>query len=169
MASSENLDQVGFEIFRQGKVKRLTPSQFVVKTESGIGSFLVQLDNSNWNCDCDPTLDDCPHRYAAKMCASTMRPLDNQTETANIKCRYCGSLDISACGFRYNAYGISKRYRCNECLRKFSIKYLDRANTGQPPSEMIWLLAEIGMILNKLENLIENLSRSMLHIPSSAK
>lgn len=36
------------------------------------------------------------------------------------------------------------------------------------PSEMIWLLAEIGMVLTKLENLIEASSRLTLDIPSTA-
>ena len=160
LTDPNSLTQVGFDFYRDGKVKRLSPTQFMVKTETGVGSFLVQLEGNIWTCDCNPTLNDCSHRYAAKISASTMRPLDNQTNEVNIKCRYCGSVDISACGFRYNAYGISKRYRCNECLRKFSIKYLGHSDRSQPPSEVIWLLAEIGMILTKLEDLIETASRA---------
>ncbi len=74
---------------------------------------------------------------------------------AFLVCRHCGSPDVSRCGFRYNAYGISRRLRCNECLRKFSVKYTDSNETS--PSEMTWLLAEIGMVLTKLEELIERI------------
>ena len=72
---------------------------------------------------------------------------------------------LARCGFRYNAYGISQRYRCNECLRKFSVKHIDRQNAKKTPSETIWLLAEIGMVLTKIENLIEKASSNLVGNP----
>ena len=155
------LQQEGFAIYRANKVKRLSPTQFLVKTEAGIGSFLVELRNGQWNCDCDLGLDDCQHRYAARLSANVARLVPDETEESKLKCRYCGSLDVSRCGFRYNAYGISRRYRCNECQRKFSIKYSDGSYSGRVPSESIWLLSEIGMILTKLEDLIERAGSSL--------
>jgi hypothetical protein len=81
-----------------------------------------------------------------------------EEDEPQLRCRYCGTPDISSCGYRYNAYGIRKRYRCNECLRKFSVRYVERKHQGGPPSEIIWVLSEVGMILNKLEALMERLS-----------
>jgi hypothetical protein len=40
-------------------------------------------------------------------------------------------------------------------MRKFSLKYTDAAFASRLPSEMTWLIAEIGMVLNKLEDLME--------------
>jgi len=40
-------------------------------------------------------------------------------------------------------------------MRKFSLKYSDAAFASRLPSEMTWLIAEIGMVLNKLEDLME--------------
>ncbi len=97
----------------------------------------------------------CKHRYAVRLTAVSLRVQEPADDTSLV-CRYCGSPDVSRCGFRYNAYGISRRLRCNECLRKFSIKYTNSADKS--PSELTWLLAEIGMVLTKLEELIERAS-----------
>ncbi len=149
------LTQEGFSLYRAGKVKRLTPTQFLVKTENGIGSFLVDMLEGRWECECG-NAEDCSHRHAAQL-AATATSL-RQPEDLNLKCRYCGSSDISGCGYRYNAYGISKRIRCNECYRKFSIKQSTSSGFDRLPSETVWLLSEIGMVLNKLELLIEKCS-----------
>lgn len=148
--------QEGFSLYRANKVRRLNPTQFLVKTENEVGSFLVEVLGGDWKCECG-NAEDCAHRHAAQLTATAMT-LITQPEDLNSKCRYCGSSDISGCGYRYNTYGISKRVRCNECHRKFSIKQPDRAGFKRLPSETVWLLSEIGMILNKLENLIEKIS-----------
>jgi hypothetical protein len=44
-------------------------------------------------------------------------------------------------------------------MRKFSLKYTDAAFTTRLPSEMTWILAEIGMVLNKLEDLMEGFAK----------
>lgn len=60
---------------------------------------------------------------------------------------------------------VSRRLRCNEFLRKFSVKYTD--SFQREPSEVTWLLAEIGMVLGKLEDLIDRLSTTgFLHSAS---
>jgi hypothetical protein len=148
----------GFEIYRASKVTRLGPNQFLVRTDSGVGSFFVERVDGGWKCDCGPGLSYCAHRHAARLCAAgSTVPLNDDAPEA--KCRYCGSMDVSRCGFRYNSYGIARRYRCNECMRKFSLKYTDAAFTSRLPSEMMWLLAEIGMVLNKLEDLMEGFAK----------
>ena len=146
------LTQEGFSLYRAGRVRRLTPTQYLVKAEQGTGSFLVEFLEGDWKCECG-NAGDCSHRHAAQLAATTA----NLTvpEELNLKCRHCGSLDISGTGYRYNAYGISKRIRCNECHRKFSIKQSNSSGFNRLPSETVWLLSEIGMVLNKLELLIE--------------
>jgi|SRR5208337_3105436 len=149
---NSQLTQEGFSLYRAGKVRRLTPTQFLVKTEQGTGSFLVEFLEGGWKCECG-IAEDCSHRHAAQLAATTATL--TVPEDLNLKCRYCGSPDISGTGYRYNAYGISKRIRCNECHRKFSIKQSNSSGFDQLPSETVWLLSEIGMVLNKLELLIE--------------
>jgi transposase-like protein len=146
------LNQKGFELFKANKVRRINPTHFLVKTENGIGSFVVELQEGKWVCNCNQKLEECEHRYAIRLAAVSQRLQEEPSDDSKLVCRYCGSPDISRCGFRYNAYGISRRLRCNECLRKFSVKYTD-SSVG--PSEMTWLIAEVGTVLTKLEELID--------------
>lgn len=145
----------GFEIHRANRVARLSPNQFLVKTDSEVGSFFVERVDGGWNCDCGSDLSYCAHRHAARLCAAGSTVPTSDDNPQEPKCRYCGSMDVSRYGFRYNSYGIARRYRCNECMRKFSLKYSDAAFASRLPSEMTWLIAEIGMVLNKLEDLME--------------
>ena len=153
-----SLNQKGFELFKANKVRRINSTHYLVKMEKDIGSFVVELQDGKWACDCDSRSEKCQHRYAVRLAAVTGRPEEPSDDAGytNLVCRYCGSPDISRCGFRYNAYGISRRLRCNECLRKFSVKYTDSNETS--PTEMVWLVAEVGMVLTKLEELIERIS-----------
>jgi DNA-directed RNA polymerase subunit RPC12/RpoP len=159
--NSPSLKETGLAAYRSNKVRRIGPKHFLVKTESGIGSYLVEVNSGTWVCECSPTSANCPHRYAARLCAASAVPLNSEDDRAEMRCRYCGSPDISGCGYRYNAYGISRRYRCNECLRKFSVKYLDRGLGNQPPSEFMWLISEISMVLSKLEDLLEKIQLNL--------
>lgn len=144
----------GFSIYRAGKVRRLSSVHFLVRTESGVGSFLVDLQDGEWVCDCGrPKV--CEHAYAAKLEQAAARFADDPVQESRLKCRYCGSPDVERAGFRYNAHGMARRYRCNECLRKFSVKFSQTAQSAQMPSETIWLTAEIGQVLTKLEDLME--------------
>jgi hypothetical protein len=152
---SISMKEKGFTIYRSGQVRRLTPTQFLIPNGTDHGSFLAEIQDGKWRCDCNRQLEECEHRFAAQLVSATICPGSNDAEERPLKCRYCGSLDISGTGYRYNAYGISKRIRCNECHRKFSIKQSNSSGFNRLPSETIWLLSEIGMVLNKLELLIE--------------
>jgi hypothetical protein len=161
------LSQQGFDLFKAKSVKRVNSTHFLVKTENGVGSFVVELQEGKWVCDCDKKLEECQHRYAVRLAAISRRVQEWSDDVdTKLVCRYCGSPDISRCGFRYNAYGISRRLRCNECLRKFSVKYTDSTETSL--SETTWLLSEIGMVLTKLEELIERISSGRLAHAQSA-
>ena len=153
--------QLGFEIYRTGKVKRISSTQFLVKMATAPGWFLAELQGSKWQCDCGTNNDVCEHVFASQLTATAARTQLETKEELSLRCRYCGSPDVSSTGYRYNAYGISRRYKCNECLRKYSIKFVE-GREGRVPSETLWLLSEIGMVLNKLEDLIEKLGKSFL-------
>jgi hypothetical protein len=68
-------------------------------------------------CDCNLDEDYCAHVYAALISSATHRVNSEESNEVvgerPVKCRYCGSPDISKAGFRYNARGISRRYICN--------------------------------------------------------
>jgi len=159
-------NHLGYRLFREGAVRRFNPSLFAVRREDGRGWFLVELKEGNWVCDCNATLasgnvQHCAHVYAALLSSAMHRVgLEESCETTEekpLKCRYCGSLDISKVGFRYNARGISRRYLCNECRRKFSVPYVEPQAALGAPSGMLWLLSQVAMLASKLNDLLRDL------------
>jgi len=164
--TSDEANRMGYKIFREGAVRRFNPTLFAVRRKDGEGWFLVELKEGNWVCDCNTALtgsdvQHCAHIYAALLSSAMHRvSLEESCETAEerpIKCRYCGSPDISRVGFRYNARGISRRYLCNECRRKFSIPYVEPQTSLGAPSGILWLLSQIAMLASKLNDLLRDL------------
>ena len=95
--------------------------------------------------------------YATLLHRTTAKIPSEQFDESRLKCRYCGFPDVVRCGFRYNARGIARRYRCNECLRKFSIVHI-QTGLEDKPSNILWLLNEIGMLTVKLTDLLADLN-----------
>jgi len=164
----DDANRMGYKIFREGAIRRFSPTLFAVRREDGQGWFLVELKDGNWVCDCSTALagsnvQQCAHVYAALLSSAMHRvSLDESCETAEeklLKCRYCGSLDISRVGFRYNARGISRRYLCNECRRKFSVPYVEPETALGAPSGTLWLLSQVAMLTSKLNDLLRDLDQ----------
>jgi len=172
-----DFDRSGYKLFREGSVRRLNPGLFAVRKEDGKGWVIVELKEGKWVCDCKghnagAENDQCPHVYAALLSSMTQKAVADQTddelEARSIKCRYCGSPDISRVGFRYNARGISRRYLCNECRRKFSVPYVEPHAAPGLPSGTLWLLTQVAMLTSKLNELLSDLEeRTMSAVNTS--
>jgi transposase-like protein len=165
-SADNEASQLGYSLFREGSVRRFNPSLFAIKGEDDKGWVLVELKEGRWVCDCntnDPNHDvsHCPYVYAALLYSATYRAeLEESSEIAEgkpMKCRYCGSMDISKVGFRYNARGIARRYICNECRRKFSVAYVEPQAAPGAPSGTLWLLSQVAMLTSKLNDLLRDL------------
>jgi transposase-like protein len=155
--TEDKVREEGFEIFKKGLVRRLSPTHYVVKTPTSEGWQIVELrQGGNWTCDCDANEGKCAHLYAAQLHRSTAK-LKPDFDEANLKCRYCGSPDIARCGFRYNSRGIARRYICQDCQRKFSVPYVEPQATLGVPSETLWLLSQVAMLTSKLNDLLRDL------------
>lgn len=168
MNDSENPhNHKGFELFKTNMVRRISSTHFLVKPQEGSGSFLIELKDGRWICDCNPELLECEHRYAARLAIASAKFQDEEPGDLNLKCRYCSSIDVSRCGFRYNSRGIMRRYVCHDCLRKFSIPYVQNQVTGIP-TELAWLLNEVGMLASRMTQLLSDLGEKVETI-STAK
>ena len=154
--SEDNARDEGFKIFKNGFVRRLSPTHYAVKAPPAEGWQLVELKQGAWTCDCTSGGILCPHLYAAQLQRSTAKLQPEYFDEAHLKCRYCGSPDVAKCGFRYNSRGIARRFFCNDCQRKFSIPYVQDAL--QRPSELVWLLNEVGSLTAKLTDLLSELN-----------
>jgi hypothetical protein len=153
----DKVRQEGFEIFKKGFIRRLSPTHYVVKALGAEAWQLVELREGKWQCDCKADDLFCAHKYAAQLSRSTSKVQPDLIDESHLKCRYCSSPDIAGCGFRYNARGISRRYRCNDCQRKFSIPHIENSLQTNP-SELVWLLNEVGMLTTKLTELLSELN-----------
>ena len=158
--SEENIRDEGFDIFKNGTVRRLSTNHYVVKTQSANGWNLVELKDGIWTCDCNPTSKPCPHVYSTQLHRYASREREQEQDETHLKCRYCSSIDIASCGFRYGARGIARRYFCRDCQRKFSIPYV-HANHDNKPNELAWLLNELGMLITRLNQLISQLDMKL--------
>jgi transcription elongation factor Elf1 len=133
------------------------------------GYRIVELKDGKWICDCFHHVQGgefCEHVYAAQLARKANRSFETEispSDEGSLKCRYCGSLDISRCGFRYNARGISRRYYCHECERKFSIRIVESEQAvANVPSEVVWLLDEVGLQVSKLNDLLTRLDSTLI-------
>jgi len=161
MMLSDETRKEGFEIFKKGLARRLSPTHYAARRENDQGWQLVELKQGKWTCDCGGTNGEwCAHVYAACLQRSTAKLQPEPIDEEHLKCRYCSSPDIARCGFRYNSRGIARRYKCNDCLRKFSIPHV-QSQVQAKPSELTWLISEIGMLASKLSELLSELNDHM--------
>ena len=163
---SEEASRIGYELFLRAAVRRFNPGLYAIKAENDKGWHHIELKDGRWICDCNPgdsgSHDStCPYVYAVLLHSATHRGnLDESCNTADerpLRCRYCGGPDISKVGFRYNARGISRRYLCNECRRKFSVAYVEPETALGAPSGTLWLLSQVAMLTSKLNDLLRDL------------
>ena len=160
--SEDEIREIGFEIFKGNLIRRLSSKHYVVRSKTTEGWHVVEIKQGKWVCDCTSTEDFCQHLYAARLHRSTAKLQPEQFDETNLKCRYCGSPDVAKCGFRYNSRGISRRYYCSDCQRKFSINYVE--NFSKTPSEIVWLLNEVGSLTTKLTDLLYELNLKLENV-----
>jgi hypothetical protein len=88
----------GFEIFKNGTVRRLSPTHYVVKTKSASAWNLVELKDGVWTCDCNSDGSPCPHAYSTQIHRFASKQTEQELDESHLKCRYCPSIDIASCG-----------------------------------------------------------------------
>ena len=160
----EEVRKKGFDLFcDKDAVRRLTPSLTAVKGDLE-GYRIVELKDGKWICDCfryAQNNDTCEHIYAAQLAKNANRRWETEIpphDESSLKCRYCGSPDISRCGFRFGSRGISRRYFCHECERKFSIRIVESQQAiANVPAEVVWLLNAVGLQVSRLNELLVQL------------
>ncbi len=158
--NEDTLREEGFAIFKNGMVRRLAPTHYVVKSQGSNGWHLIELKDGKWGCDCQSDGPACSHLYATQFHRYASQDKQEDFDEAHLKCRYCGSIDIARCGFRYNARGIARRFRCNDCQRKFSIPHVQN-RTESKPAEIVWLINEVGMLITRLNDLLSELNSKL--------
>ena len=154
--SEETIREEGFAIFKQGSLRRLSPTHYVAKSKENNGWNIIELKDGKWLCDCGGDGTMCPHLYATQFHRYASKEKQESVDEGHLKCRYCGSIDIAGCGFRYGARGISRRFVCHDCLRKFSVPYAN-ISADSKTQELAWLLNQVGQLTTKLTDVLQEM------------
>lgn len=125
----KNLRQVrGLAIIAMGsQIRRIDPSEYHVKSQSGNGWYRVLKDGLEWKCECPDHVNrrlTCKHIYAVTLSLNLRQKVTAQNigldlSKAVLSCKFCGSSAVIKIGFRNNKVGMIQRYLCKDCSRNF--------------------------------------------------
>jgi transposase-like protein len=126
MATNER-EQKGEEIAKNGSVKRINEFTYTVKSQSGNGEYSVWKNRNDWVCNCPD------HFYRNVVCKHLVAvriSLAMRTEVAIRRiepieslhvCQICGSENVVKDGIRHNKYGDIQVFLCRDCDKHFTI------------------------------------------------
>lgn len=114
-------------VHTKGAIQRLDDGHYVVKSQSGNGSYHVLLTEAGWRCGCpDNTYRHakCKHIWAIEFSIELRKEVEAVTKVVipavGLACRFCNSDRIIKFAVRHNKYGDVQRYKCNDCGKRFS-------------------------------------------------
>ncbi len=104
-----------------GQVKRIDDFTYTVKSQSGMGEYIISKVDGEWICECPDNKYrhvKCKHIHAvvfsqslrAEVKVRTIAPIENLTE-----CIYCGSSNLKKDGVRKNKSGAIQKFYCRDC------------------------------------------------------
>lgn len=120
----------GYSILAKGEQpKPLGNDNYIVKSQSGNGNYIVALINGQWCCEC-PDFKfrnvECKHINATRFWLALRKKVEKSSifsleeEILEAKrCRFCGSPAIIKRGRRKCRFGYKQVYYCKDCGRKF--------------------------------------------------
>jgi transposase-like protein len=129
-AQVETRELRGLAILAMGnQIKRLDPSTYRVKSQSGNGSYLVIKEGSKWICECPDHAFrgvECKHIHAVRFSLTlrervTLENLGFDELCALETCKFCGSTNIIKRGYRKRRNGKVQRFMCKDCGRRFVV------------------------------------------------
>jgi len=119
----------GLAIIAKGsQIKRLNPSTYRVRSQSGNGGYLVVKNGLEWGCECPDFKYRnaiCKHIHAVEFSLGLRQRATSQSIgfesvcESEVSCKYCGSMEIVKRGYRKKKNGKIQRFLCKECGRKF--------------------------------------------------
>jgi putative transposase len=110
----------------KGSIKRLDDKYYVVTSQTGNGSYNVQLSELGFVCSCPDHLYrgvKCKHIHAVEFSFAIREQVKNEiiiSPVNSLICRYCSSDKIVKKAIRHNKYGDIQRYLCKACGKRFS-------------------------------------------------
>jgi len=104
-----------------GQIKRIDDFTYTVKSQSGMGEYIISKVDGEWICECPDNKYrhvKCKHIIAIELSTTiraevkvrTISPIENLTE-----CIYCGSSNLKKDGLRKNKFGVIQKFYCRDC------------------------------------------------------
>jgi transposase-like protein len=109
----------------KGSVKRIDSINYIVGSQSGNGSYNIQLTKLGFVCSCPDHIYrgvKCKHIHAVEFSFALREQVKNEIiiqPVNSLICRYCSSDKIVKKAIRHNKYGDIQRYLCNICGKRF--------------------------------------------------
>jgi len=122
----------GLAILAQGsQIKRLSKTEYTVKSQSGHGWYLVKKIQHEWLCECQDNIQrriTCKHIYAVIYSLKLRERVisENPLATPEVQaevCEKCSSEAIIKIGIRHNKSGNIQRFKCKSCGHKFIVNH----------------------------------------------
>jgi transposase-like protein len=107
-------------------IKRIDEKNYVVNSQSGNGSYNIQVNELGFVCSCPDHVYrgvKCKHIHAVEFSFAIREQVKNEIIIApinSLSCRYCNSDNIVKKAIRRNKYGKIQRYLCKDCGKRFS-------------------------------------------------
>ena len=110
----------------KGLVKRVDDKNYVVTSQSGNGSYNVQVNELGFVCSCPDHLYrgvKCKNIHAVEISFAIRKEVEIRKiqPVTNIQCIYCKSPDITKGGLRHNKHGDIQKFNCKDCRKYFTI------------------------------------------------
>jgi len=110
-----------------GQIKKLWENIYLVKSQSGHGTYTVTDTEHGWVCQCPDSryrFVECKHIWAVKFLLKIKKIIrENRViePITSLSCPACGSENIIKFALRHNKYGDIQRYQCKDCKKRFSV------------------------------------------------
>jgi len=107
-------------------VKRINDVTYIVHSQSGNGSYTVNLNKIGFICSCPDHQYrgvKCKHIHAVEFSFAIRQKVKKDiviTPIDSFSCRYCNSNNVVKKAIRHNKYNDIQRYLCKECGKRFS-------------------------------------------------
>ena len=113
---------------KDGQIERIKENLYLVKSQSGNGSYKVEHTEIGWKCSCPDHQTrgvECKHIIATKLSFAIRKQVEKVriapiNSTSDV-CVYCGSANVVKDGMRHNQYGNIQVFYCKECEQHFTL------------------------------------------------
>ncbi|MEM3640575.1 MAG: DDE-type integrase/transposase/recombinase [Candidatus Bathyarchaeia archaeon] len=106
-----------------GQIQRISNNLFLVRSQGAPEVFhRVAWTTGKWTCDCPDYAErgkPCKHIYAVNFLLSLPLIVLSNGDAFEKRCPYCGSVETTLKGFRYNKSGAVRLRKCKVCKRRF--------------------------------------------------